>query len=66
MKNSENKKQIDKALIDKAYDFCRDMFDDEDAFKKYWENNYVKFIEDFSEHKFRSSMKRGHSSAKEA
>ena len=51
------KKPIDKTLIDKAYDFCREMWKDEESFKKYWEDNYVKFIEDFSEHKFRSSMK---------
>lgn len=42
------KKKIDASLIDKAYALCESMFDDKDKFKKYWEDNYVKFIEDFA------------------
>ena len=57
-------KKIDKILIDKAFDFCRQMFgDDEEGFMKYWEANYVKFCEDFAHHKFKSSMKKNHSGA---
>lgn len=66
MNDPKNKKVINVELIDKAYDFCKSMFEDDEKFMKYWEDNYVKFIEDFSEHKFRSSMKKRKNSSKEA
>ena len=42
------KKKIDEEMIDKAYKFCKDQFIDEASFKKYWEENYAKFTEEFA------------------
>ena len=53
---------IDTVLIDKAYDYAKQMFElnnESDKFDFYWENNYVKFIEDFAEGKFMSNKKNG-------
>lgn len=41
-------KKIDEEMIEKAYKFCKDQFIDEASFKKYWEENYAKFTEEFA------------------
>ena len=49
-------KKIDVKLIDKAYSFCEQMFHgDTEAFQKYWNDNYVKFINDFAMKKYNRS-----------
>ena len=59
---ASNKKarKIDTSLIDKAYDYAKQMFEinnEIDKFDSYWEDNYVKFIEDFAEGKFMANKK---------
>lgn len=46
---TKNKKVMDTEMIDKAYEYCRNMncWKDEEEFLAYWCDNYVKFCDDF-------------------
>jgi len=50
-------KEMNTEMIDKAYEYARNMFKSEEEFLAYWENNYVKFCEDFAEGKFLKGKK---------
>lgn len=39
---------IDMNLIDRAYEYCRNGFSNEEEFLKYWQDNYVLFCENFA------------------
>lgn len=52
--------EMNTEMIDKAYDYCKNMpcWKDETDFLNYWQDNYVKFCEDFQMGKYKSEKKR--------
>lgn len=55
-------KEINTELIDKAFDYCRNMFKSdgksETEFLTYWQDNYVKYCDDFANGKFLKDKKK--------